>query len=204
MRFWLGGPRLAGLRTGMSFGPEDFRRINRSAPAAANGMTGGFIYVISDESGRHKIGSARDPIARRATLQTGSADRLTLVFAAAAEGSNYFAVEHVAHTIMGAWRVGRGGDEWFAAPASVAIGAVYEASTRTGHPIQQIQIEAIPRVIALARQPTPDCSGARQASRWGIYACLPAPLRWAAVAIPAVMAGALSLAIVVISHMRLH
>jgi cytochrome b subunit of formate dehydrogenase len=29
MRFWVGGPRILGLRTGVSFGPEDFRQVSR-------------------------------------------------------------------------------------------------------------------------------------------------------------------------------
>jgi hypothetical protein len=35
MRFWISGPRLFGLRTGVSFGPEYFRRTQKRTPQCA-------------------------------------------------------------------------------------------------------------------------------------------------------------------------
>ena len=70
-----------GFRPGVIFGASDFRKFAQPPPLHNRSeMTGGFVYVLADESGRHKIGSSRDPIARMATLQTGSAERLSFSF----------------------------------------------------------------------------------------------------------------------------
>jgi hypothetical protein len=58
MRFFFMGPRILGIRPGVSFGPSDFRKAFGAKRGATGNMTGSFVYVIADESGRHKYPSA--------------------------------------------------------------------------------------------------------------------------------------------------
>jgi hypothetical protein len=115
-------------------------------------MTGGFVYVLADQSGRHKIGSAIDPIARRAALQTGHPEVLSFVYIGVAPEGVYTAIERAAHSLLEGRRITAGGS-WFSVPASIAIGAVMEASHRNSWPIQQVSLEMVPTIIHLANQP---------------------------------------------------
>jgi hypothetical protein len=156
------------------------KRLQARSQGSASGQTGGFVYVLSDESGRHKIGHAVDPIARRATLQTGSAEQLSFAFIGVAPDMTYTRIERAAHDLLEQQRILSGGDEWFRVPASIAIGAVYEAAQRIGAPIQQVSPEMVPQIIHLAKQAAPDEERvARKARRrWGILAGLPWYLRY--------------------------
>lgn len=166
MRFFFTGPRFFGIRPGISFNPNELRRFAKTDQRASH-MTGGFVYVLADESGRHKIGSARDPIDRRATLQTGSAERLSFAFIGVAPEMTYTQIERAAHSLLNQQRVPNGGDEWFGVPASIAIGAVYEAAQRLGFPIQQVSAEMVPQIIYLANRPVPPPLPRRKSDFWG-------------------------------------
>lgn len=124
MRVWLSGPRLFNglLRPGVSFDLRGRRAVSR-APGASD-----FVYVIGSAQGRVKIGMSTDPVARLATLQTASPDRLWLALAAPAYG-NAYAIEQEAHAILAAHRLA---GEWFTAPPEMAIAAVYGAAGRLG------------------------------------------------------------------------
>ncbi|WP_024517075.1 GIY-YIG nuclease family protein [Bradyrhizobium sp. Tv2a-2] len=201
MRFFFSGPRIAGLRPGISFGPEDFRKLSSSSQVSSSGqMTGGFVYVLADESGRHKIGSAIDPIARRAQLQTGSAEQLSFAFVGVAPEMTYVRIERAAHALLEQQKIPNGGDEWFRVPASIAIGAVYEAAQRLGFPIQQVAPEMVPHILLLARQPDPAADvGARKARRrWGILAGLPWYLRYPAAAVAYSVIGVVVFSVVLV------
>jgi hypothetical protein len=184
MRFFFTGPRVMGIRPGISLGASDFRRAFKGsgAPGKAGGaMTGGFVYVIADESGRHKIGSSRDPISRIATLQTGTAEKLSFSFIGVAPGMTYARIERAAHDLLDRQKIPNGGDEWFLVPASIAIGAVYEAAQRLAESVQQVSPQMVPQIIYLANQPDPNSPSeaaiAKHNKRWGILAGLPWWLR---------------------------
>lgn len=150
MRFFFTGPRILGLRPGISFGPSDFRKLSRpQAPLGVGRMTGSFVYVIKGAGNHHKIGVSTDPIARLATLQTGSHEPLDFAYVGVTSGSG-FPIERAAHDLLAAYR--RSG-EWFAVPASIAIGAVIEAAGRAGEPIQQVAPHMVPEIIQIVRQP---------------------------------------------------
>jgi hypothetical protein len=183
MRFFFTGPRILGIRPGVVLGASDFRPLSRPGRGAvASQQTGGFVYVLADESGRHKIGSARDPIERRATLQTGSAEALSFAFTGVAPEGAYTRIERAAHDLLERQKVPNGGNEWFMVPASIAIGAVYEAAQRLGEPIQQVAPEMVPQIIYLANQSGPNSPSAaaieKYNKRWGILAGLPWWLRY--------------------------
>jgi hypothetical protein len=181
MRFFLFGPRVLGVRPGVSFSPRDFQKLAYPSGTASKteGITGGFVYVLKDESGRHKIGSSVDPIQRIAQLQTGSAERLDFAFIAAAQAGAYTRIERYAHDLLKFQKIPNGGDEWFAVPASIAIGAVMEASSRLGDPVQQVQPIMVPQILEIAAQEAKKISKAGGGVfGHGILGGLPWFIRW--------------------------
>ena len=184
MRFFFTGPRILGLRPGVSFSPSDFRRLSRPTPGAGAGqMTGSFVYVIRGVGNHHKIGVSTDPIARIASLQTGSHEPLDFAYIGVTPGTGY-EIERAAHEILKAYRQS---GEWFSVPASIAIGAVIEAAGRLGEPVQQVSPQMVPQIINLANQP--DQAAARRVPRFlkwtlGILLCILAALIWIAIFVP--------------------
>ncbi|WP_172842561.1 GIY-YIG nuclease family protein [Bradyrhizobium erythrophlei] len=124
-------------------------------------MTGSFVYVISNGIGGHKIGQSTNPIQRISDLQTGSAQELKFAYIGVTPGTG-FNVEGAAHDLLDQRRIH---NEWFAVPASIAIGAVIEAAQRLGEPIQQVSPEMVPQIIHLANQPG-EAAPARRAPLW--------------------------------------
>ena len=60
---------------------EELRRVIKTAPIIAQDDNRGYIYLISDESGRVKIGITKNMIEERVNqLQTGNAEKLTVLF----------------------------------------------------------------------------------------------------------------------------
>ncbi|UGY15112.1 GIY-YIG nuclease family protein [Bradyrhizobium septentrionale] len=152
---------MMGLRPGISFGENDFRRAVSRQGAADNHMTGTFVYVIRGAGNHHKIGVSTDPIARIATLQTGSHEPLDFAYIGVTPGTG-FNVEQLAHEILKDYRAT---GEWFSVPASIAIGAVLEAANRLTEPMQQVQPAMVPQIIQLAKLPDP-ATGKKPAPRW--------------------------------------
>jgi hypothetical protein len=183
MRFFFTGPRVMGIRPGISLGASDFRRAfgakgSNARAGAGSTMTGSFVYVIEGENGHHKIGVSRDPIARLAQLQTGSHVPLKFSYIGVTPGTGYD-IEGRAHELL---ETHRKQGEWFLVPASIAIGATLEAASRLGDPIQQVSPEMVPQIIYLANQPDPNSPSeaaiAKYNKRWGILAGLPWWLRY--------------------------
>ena len=148
MRFWISGPRILGHRTGVSFGPGDFRKL-RAASSTSSASTAplrpsAFVYVVSATSGHVKIGVAADPLSRLASLQTGASEPLDLVYACAVQSGNGYAVEQAAHGIL--WRRRLNG-EWFDTTPDLAVAAIAAASHRLGDPIVEIKKDKIAYVL---------------------------------------------------------
>jgi hypothetical protein len=55
VRFFFLGPRIFGIRPGISLGASDFRKAFAPRAPRSN-MTGSFVYVIEGAAGHHKIG----------------------------------------------------------------------------------------------------------------------------------------------------
>ncbi|UGY23717.1 GIY-YIG nuclease family protein [Bradyrhizobium septentrionale] len=133
-------------------------------------MTGTFVYVIRGAGNRHKIGVSIDPITRIADLQTGSPEPLDFAYIGVTPGTGYN-IESLAHDLLDDHCVS---GEWFAVPASIAIGTVLEAANRLAEPIQQVQPAMVPQIIQLAKQPDP-ATGKKPAPRWmwwTLWACI--------------------------------
>ena len=125
MRFFLGLPRILGLRTGVILGKEDFMEKARRPPQEAS-----FVYVIRGEHGLAKIGITTNPNARLAALRTASGFPLSLAFAGATASTNSaFRIEQEAHRVLDKHRVN---GEWFDIPAEMAIATVWAAAASLG------------------------------------------------------------------------
>jgi hypothetical protein len=177
MRFFFMGPRILGVRPGISLGASDLRKVFGTTTTTVRGrgtMTGSFVYVVEGENGHHKIGVSRDPIQRLSQLQTGSHIPLKFAYIGVTPGNGYN-IEGRAHELL---ETHRKEGEWFLVPASIAIGATLEAASRLGEPIQQVQPEMVPQIIYLANQPDPNAPDSKYNKRWGILAGLPWWLRY--------------------------
>lgn len=109
-----------------------------------------FVYVISGEHGRQKIGSSDDPAQRIRSLQTGSPYPLKFEFIGEVENGAGGQVEVEAHFTLHEHK-SPGGDEWFVVPSDVAITAVMAAAHRLGYRIKPVDADAIiPRSYAAA------------------------------------------------------
>jgi hypothetical protein len=148
MRFFVGGPRLFGHRTGVIFGPEDLRRLNRPSFGDQSRRPSAFAYVIRKTvSGHVKVGVAADPRERLRDLQTGSSELLELVYACAVKSNDANRVEKAAHDIL---RNKRLIGEWFDYTPEIAVAAIAAASHKLGDPIVEIPVEKIGDVLAIA------------------------------------------------------
>jgi hypothetical protein len=130
MRFWLAGPRILGIRPGISFRPDELLR-KPSPRQRLPGGSGSFIYVISNGRGLVKVGISTNPTARLAQLQRASAAHLSLAYVGALRCTGY-AVEAEAHRTLAGYRQN---GEWFNCPADMAVAAIAAAAYRLGEPI---------------------------------------------------------------------
>ena len=103
-----------------------------------------FVYVISGDHGRQKIGVSDDPRRRIAELQTGSPFNLSFEFIGQTDGTGYD-IEGEAHFLLNKHKA-PGGDEWFIVPPEVAITAVMAGARQRGHSIKPIDPDNLPAV----------------------------------------------------------
>lgn len=152
MRLFFFGPRLFGIRPGVSFGPEDFRTLRRPTVAdrqrpSPEALGGSFVYVIRGDHHRCKIGISSNPNARLAQLRTASAFPLSFAFVGVTDRTDGSAIEREAHTLLDRYRVA---GEWFDCPVELAIAAVNGAAARLGEKLCAIDPGRVDDVIRLA------------------------------------------------------
>jgi hypothetical protein len=145
MRFWLSGPRVLGIRPGITFRLDELLRkpSPRSRPQQLQGR---FIYIISGNHGLIKIGVSSNPSARLAQLQTASAVPLTIAYLAALRCNGY-AVEAAAHETLAGYRQN---GEWFSCPVDMAVAAISAAAYRLGEPIASGDPKLADEVVRIA------------------------------------------------------
>src|ERR1700704_1423978 len=124
MRFWISGPRILGIRPGISFRPDEFPR----RPSPRRQLQGSFIYVVRGDHGLIKIGVSSNPSARLARLRTASAVPLTIAYVGALRCAGY-TVEAEAHRTLAGYRLE---GEWFNCPVDMAVAAIGVAAYRLG------------------------------------------------------------------------
>ena len=104
-----------------------------------------FVYVISGEHGRQKIGCSDNPKQRLKELQTGSPYPLKFEFVGEAENNSAGQIEVEAHFMLNPHKA-PGGDEWFVVPPDVAITAVMAAAHRLGYRLRPVDVGAIAKI----------------------------------------------------------
>lgn len=184
MRLWFSGPRILGVRTGISLGPDDFRRISAPTGAVSSRAAPALVYVIKGPHDYVKVGVSADPAARMATLQTGSPVALTLAYVAAVKSGNATQIEQVAHATLSRHRQA---GEWFDVSVEMAVAAISAASIRVSDPIVSIAPEMLAYALARAANETDQPSKATSASTglrwvWGLSLVFPIIIVWACVA----------------------
>jgi Meiotically up-regulated gene 113 len=102
-------------------------------------MAGTYVYVISGDHGRQKIGVTHDPRRRISELQTGSPFPLRFAFVGQTDGFGYDIEGEVHFTL----HQHRQSGEWFTVPPEVAIAAVMGAAYRLGHAMRPVDPERI-------------------------------------------------------------
>jgi hypothetical protein len=128
MRFWLSGPRIFGIRPGVSFRPDEL--FEKPKPRK-NASSGSFIYVVQADNGMLKIGVSTNPGARLAQLRTSSPFKLSFAYMGALRCDGY-AIEAAAHETLSRHRLE---GEWFNCPVDMAVAAIGAAAYRLGEPI---------------------------------------------------------------------
>jgi hypothetical protein len=129
MRFCLSGPRILGIRPGISFRLDELLR--KPAPSPRRQLQDSFIYIIRNDHGMLKIGVSTNPSARLAQLRTASAVPLTIAYIAALRCDGR-TVEAEVHRGLADCRQN---GEWFSCPADMAVAAIGAAAYRLGEPI---------------------------------------------------------------------
>lgn len=109
-------------------------------------MAGRFIYVISGDHGRQKIGVTDDPKQRIRDLQTGSPFPLAFEFLGLTNDRAY-EIESEVHFLLAQHR---SSGEWFAIAPEMAIAAVMATARRLGHSIKPVDPDNLPKTAAIA------------------------------------------------------
>jgi hypothetical protein len=152
MRLYAFGPRIMGLRTGISLGPEDFKARRRavSAPADCSASNDSFIYVLRGDHGLFKVGISSNPVARLATLRTASPFPLKMVNVVMTQGP----AERLEAATHNALANARCNGEWFDCPLSHIVAAINGCAYDLGRPIQAppINMDSEQYVTAIFKQ----------------------------------------------------
>lgn len=130
MRVFFSGPRIAGIRAGVSFGPEDFRQRSRARPAVEP-IDASFLYVIGGDHNMTKIGVTTNPSARLASLRTASAFPIDYAYIGMMPDNTGYVLEQATHRALERFRCN---GEWFDVAPQNAVATVREAARRCGLP----------------------------------------------------------------------
>jgi hypothetical protein len=103
-------------------------------------MSAAFVYVISGDHGRQKIGSSDNPQQRIKDLQTGSPYPLKFEFIGETENQSAGGIEVEAHFMLNQHRAE---GEWFVVPSDVAITAVMAAAHRLGYRCKPVDVDQV-------------------------------------------------------------
>src|SRR4051794_26063420 len=168
MRVWLSGPRVAGIRLGVSLGPEDFgprRARSSSRQAQRPGITGAFVYAITDGH-RIKIGSSIDPNRRLRELQTGNPRPLQFCFVGITPGPG-FDIEMRAKDMLRSYRTGMtGGDEWVDTSPEIAPAAMMGAAGNIGEKLNAISPSHVGQIVRIAQAGGHEEISAQNTGKW--------------------------------------
>jgi hypothetical protein len=148
MRLMFFGPRIFGIRPGVSFTPQElmsgFAGSTQKAPGEQ--MTGSFVYVVRGDHNMVKVGVSTNPNARLAQLRTGSAYPIDFAFIGSTPGTGYD-IEQAAHALLDRHRCN---GEWFDVPPEMAVAAVTASAHRLNQPIVQVNGGQVDQILRIA------------------------------------------------------
>jgi hypothetical protein len=147
MRVFFMGPRIFGIRPGISFGAEDFGRVRRTQRGPGEPMTGGFVYVVRGDHNLIKVGVTTNPRARLASLRTGSAFPIEYAYIAVTPGDSGAEIESAAQTLLEKHRCN---GEWFDGQPEMAVAALAGAAHKLGHPLLPVTLETSDQILRIA------------------------------------------------------
>jgi hypothetical protein len=133
VRLWISGPRIFGIRPGISFALSELLP-RPSPPRHSRQLRGSFIYIVQADNGLIKVGISGNPGARLMQLRTASAVPLKLEYIGALRCNGY-AIEAATHRTLADYRQN---GEWFRCPTDMAVAAISAAAYRLGEPIASI------------------------------------------------------------------
>ena len=147
MRLFFSGPRILGIRPGISFGAEDLFGGHRrpTQRPAGEPMTGSFVYVVRGDHNLVKIGTTTDPRARLASLRTASAFPIDYSYIAVTPDNSGPVIVRAAHTRLKRHRIN---GEWFGVAPENAVAALNGAARRLGKPLLQVNADRILRIAS--------------------------------------------------------
>jgi Meiotically up-regulated gene 113 len=171
MRFFLIGPRILGIRPGISFGLNELLRLATKPThrKPAESMTGSFLYVIRGDHNMTKVGVTTNPTARLASLRTGSAFPIDFSYIAVTPGTG-FDIEQGAHAMLASHRCN---GEWFDVQSEIAVAAIAGAAHKLGQPLLPITAEVANRILQIAAN-----GGGPSSNNKYLFDGLPWWLRW--------------------------
>jgi hypothetical protein len=148
MRFFFIGPRILGIRPGISFGASELLRLATKPKQNKPGepITGSFLYVIRGDHNMVKVGVTTNPNARLASLRTGSAFPIDFSYLAVTPGTG-FDIEQGAHAMLASHRCN---GEWSDVAPEMAVAAIAGAAHKLGQPILPVTAEVANRILQIA------------------------------------------------------
>jgi hypothetical protein len=155
VRFFFMGPRIFGIRPGISLGANELLRLATKPKQNKPGepITGSFLYVIRGDHNMSKVGVTTNPSARLASLRTGSAFPIDYSYIAVTPGTG-FDIERGAHTMLASHRCN---GEWFDVQPEIAVAALAGAAHKLGQPILPVTAEVANQILQIAAStPTAD------------------------------------------------
>jgi hypothetical protein len=146
MRFFFIGPRILGIRPGISFRPDElFGSIARKQNKPGEPITGSFLYVIRGDHNLVKVGVSTNPNARLAQLRTASAFPIDFSYLAVTPGTG-FDIEQGAHAMLASHRCN---GEWFDVQPEIAVAAIAGAAHKLNQPLLPVTVEVAEQILRI-------------------------------------------------------
>jgi Meiotically up-regulated gene 113 len=169
MRLFFMGPRILGIRPGISFGASELLRLatkpKQNKPSEP--ITGSFLYVIRGDHNLVKVGVSTNPNARLAQLRTASAFPIDFSYIAVTPSTG-FDIEQGAHAMLASHRCN---GEWFDVAPEIAVAAIAGAAHKLGQPLLPVTAEVANQILQIA------ANGSGTSSNY-LFDGLPWWLRW--------------------------
>jgi hypothetical protein len=144
MRLFFSGPRILGIRPGISFGAEDFGGTRRRTQRPAGEPMGSFVYVVRGDHNLVKVGVTTNPRARLTTLRTSSAFPIDYSYIAVAPDNSGPLIEGAAHALLERHCVN---GEWFDVAPEMAVAALSAAAHNLGRPLLQVSLDNADQIL---------------------------------------------------------